>query len=477
MSNDFVFKWQRIIIQQYKVDWSTLEKIHVGNFDGDSKMAYGRGRRATKHLPPSQRLRDYSKEHLIKMYHDLCFQTGIEINQHLNWESQYAHELERKFDDMQIDNAHFKFVDAGHKVYKIGRPQDSKNAPPDALEALEGTDVDIVSVDEAVNIISMDEAPAIMPPQSMDKYALRTELYKVSDALERALKGYCEGNFKTAFDRLETHDNMLIALENALANIQEHRPTLVELKLNELPTVSLGIQHKHFPLLLKMCNARLRSGHHLNIWIHGPAGTGKSTAAHNVAKALGLDFYTDGKLEDGFEAKGYRDGHGNYNTTQFRQAFENGGIYLADEIDGSMPTALLAFNAALANGHCAFPDKLVERHPDFIFLAAANTTGTGATLEYVGRFKQDAAFNDRFCFLSWPVDTALEDAMSANTDWTAHVRAVRDRLAVSGIKGHLITPRATLYGEALLAAGLTLDETNEAVLTKGLTPDQWNKIK
>jgi hypothetical protein len=142
-----------------------------------------------------------------------------------------------------------------------------------------------------------------------------------------------------------------------------------------------------------------------------------------------------------------------------------------------MPDALLALNGALANGHCPFPDRVVKRHPKFIFLTAANTTGTGATLEYVGRFKQDAAFNDRFVFLDWPLDEALEDSLVADKDWLAIVRTVRAKIIKAGVKGHLITPRASIYGESLLAAGLSIDEVCDAVLKKGLSNPVWGQIK
>lgn len=257
----------------------------------------------------------------------------------------------------------------------------------------------------------------------------------------------------------------------------EMKPNIVELHSVNLPPISLGVQHKNFEKLLKICSAKLRNGSHNNVWIYGPAGTGKSTAAENVAKALNLEFYSDGKMSDETKVLGYQDANGTYRSTNFRKAFEHGGIYLADEIDGSMPDALLALNGALANGYCSFPDKIVCRHPDFIFLAAANTTGTGGTIEYVGRFKQDAAFNDRFVFLDWPLDEALEGSLCTNTSWLNYVRHVRAKVQQSTIKGHLITPRATIYGESLLAAGLEFDTVVEMVLKKGLTNSQWDMVK
>jgi cobaltochelatase CobS len=73
-----------------------------------------------------------------------------------------------------------------------------------------------------------------------------------------------------------------------------------------------------------------------------------------------------------------------------------------------MPGALLAFNAALANGVAAFPDGSIKRHPETVIIAAANTWGFGGDANYIGRAKLDAAFLDRFVTLAWGYDEDLE---------------------------------------------------------------------
>lgn len=54
---------------------------------------------------------------------------------------------------------------------------------------------------------------------------------------------------------------------------------------------NVGTQHRQFEQLLRACSARDHCGNRLNIWLAGPAGAGKTTAAENVAKALGLAFH------------------------------------------------------------------------------------------------------------------------------------------------------------------------------------------
>lgn len=277
------------------------------------------------------------------------------------------------------------------------------------------------------------------------------------------------------------------AIGKAMADIEKRlseasaansvRVSVVELKQGELPPVSLGMQHEKLPLLLKVCNARLRDGNRLNAWLAGPAGTGKTTAAKTVSDALKLPFFFNGAIDSPYKLTGFIDAQGRVVRTPFRDAWEHGGVYLFDEVDGSSPGAILEFNAALANGVASFPDKVVPRHPDCVIIAGANTTGLGASLEYVGRMKQDAAFLDRFVVIEWPLDEALEDALCANKDWTKRVRVVRSKVKARGVKGSLITPRATLYGEALLSAGIDQSTVEALTLRKGMTADQWSQIQ
>jgi len=234
-----------------------------------------------------------------------------------------------------------------------------------------------------------------------------------------------------------------------------------------------GAQHERFETLLQLCAARQPDGHRLNVWLYGPPGTGKTTAARNAAGALGMRFYCNGALSTKYELTGFVDAHSKLVRTPFRDAWEYGGVYLFDEIDGSVPQAVVAFNAALANGVMAFPDGMVDRHPDCVIVAAANTVGLGATAEFTGRMKIDAATLDRFVMTDWPIDEKLETRVSGNAAWTKTVQAFRRAVAAKGFKGVQITPRASIYGAALLAQGMSEEVVKALVLRKGMTAEQW----
>ncbi|MBI1363723.1 MAG: AAA domain-containing protein [Proteobacteria bacterium] len=207
----------------------------------------------------------------------------------------------------------------------------------------------------------------------------------------------------------------------------------------------------------------------------GPAGCGKTLLAKQVAEALGLPFYFNGAISSEYKVTGYKDAGGTYHSTPFREAFEKGGVYLFDEVDGSHPQAFLTLNAALANGMMDFPDKTVQQHPNFVCLAAANTYGRGADRKYVGRNALDAASLDRFTVMTMDYDEDLELNITDNPDWTRKVQGWRSAALALKVD-HIISTRACVRGAQLLALGMPEDVVAEAVVWKGLDADDVKKI-
>ncbi len=289
-----------------------------------------------------------------------------------------------------------------------------------------------------------------------------------------------------------------ITEERVLDLIQTHggRPAHVTIDLTA-PGVTLSgdaIMHHKFPLLAAAVAARV------NVMLVGPAGSGKTTAAVKAAQALGLPFYGTGAINSEYKLTGFIDAQGRIVSTAFRKAFEHGGVFLFDEIDASLPGALLAFNAALANDWMDFPDANVKRHDDFRVIAGANTFGTGADRQYVGRNQLDAASLDRYAVIDWNYDEALEASLlglpapkgapcpadilpreeeevrGLAARWIDRVRKVRG--AVSDLKvRHVVSPRATINGTKLLAAGWDWHSVEEAVIWKGLDKDTKAKVE
>ena len=245
----------------------------------------------------------------------------------------------------------------------------------------------------------------------------------------------------------------------------------VEVKRFDGTKKDMGVQHCQFETILKLAALRM------NVMLVGPAGSGKTTVCANVAKALDLPFrfISVGMQTTKSDLLGYTDAQGRYVTTHLRETYEKGGVFLLDEVDAGNPNVLTVINAALSNGHAAFPDKIVEKHPDFVCICAANTFGRGADRLYVGRNQLDAATLDRFAVISFEYDEALEMALAGNTEWTKKIQALR--AAASDLRERVvISPRASIEGAKMLAAGIREMDVFEMIVWKGIANDIRQKI-
>lgn len=213
------------------------------------------------------------------------------------------------------------------------------------------------------------------------------------------------------------------------------------------------------------------------VMLVGPAGSGKTTLCEQVAEALDLRFYFTGAVASEYKLSGFVDAQGRIVSTAFREAYKNGGLFLFDEVDASMPQAIMAFNAALANGHCDFPGDIepTKRHPEFRVVAAANTFGRGADRQYVGRNQLDAASLDRFAVIELDYDETMETALAGNKQWSKRIQRIRKEIQKQQIR-HIVSPRASIMGAKLLAAGFSTDEALEATVWKGLDHDAKARI-
>lgn len=163
------------------------------------------------------------------------------------------------------------------------------------------------------------------------------------------------------------------------------------------------------------------------VYLFGPAGSGKNVICEQLARENGIDFYYTNSVMDATELEGYRDAAGVYHETEFYRAFVNGGLFMLDEADGSVPEALIRINAALANRYFVFGGTRVKAHPEFRVVAAGNTTGNGATEVYNGRVKLDGATLDRFWGVKMDYDPRVEAKVAkGDKDILQFVRDLRD---------------------------------------------------
>lgn len=262
--------------------------------------------------------------------------------------------------------------------------------------------------------------------------------------------------------------------------VDEIRPKVTQVVLDSKPAKTLdGVQHFQFAQVLQAVSRRV------NMWLVGSAGSGKTEIARQTAEALDLPFASincTSTMQD-YRITGYKDANRIYDTTQFRDIFENGGVFVLDEIDNANPNILGILNSALSNGYMAFPDRQVARHKDFVAIATANTFGAGATMQYVGRNPIDGATIDRFVQLHIKYDEAIEQAMldavglepTVSAKWLINVRTARKNVETAGLK-MIISPRATKNGAELIAGGWSVRDAWDASVLKGAKADQVDKV-
>lgn len=243
-----------------------------------------------------------------------------------------------------------------------------------------------------------------------------------------------------------------------------------------------GIFHAQFPKLVQLASARK------NIFIYGPTGCGKSHVCGQLAEALGLPFafvsctagMSEAQLGGRLLPVGAQ-GTFEYVISEFIRCYEEGGVFLLDEIDAADPNVLLLVNAALANGHVAVPNRparpYAKRHKDFICIAAANTVGTGADRLYSGRNKLDAATLDRFqigkVFLDY--DTNVESILCPDDE--LRTRLLRYRNAVNQHKlERAISSRFLRDAYDMKQIGWS-DVEIDSALFQGWREDEVTKVK
>jgi cobaltochelatase CobS len=277
---------------------------------------------------------------------------------------------------------------------------------------------------------------------------LRSDVAKISDALDD-----------------------LAADLNTYKHEQSKNVRNLHIQIADRPKVNAGKVHKSFEDLLITTQCRQHA------FLTGAAGSFKTSSAEKVAEVLGLKCSAISVCAQTTASAllGYMSATGSYVETEFRKRYEQGGVFILDEIDNGNANVLAVLNSALANSYCAFPDGMVKRHEDFILVATANTYGTGANAQYVGRNALDAATLDRFNMIEWSYDEELEYSICP-TEWCKHVQAIRKSVNNLGIKA-VISPRATFNGQKLLDAGMDINKVESQLIWKGMDEAKVEKIK
>lgn len=123
-------------------------------------------------------------------------------------------------------------------------------------------------------------------------------------------------------------------------------------------------------------------------------------------------------------------------------------------------------NAAIANRYFDFPNGRVDAHKDFRVVAAANTVGTGASAQYVGRNQLDAATLDRFVQIEFDYDEEVERQLASSEELYDFIVSLRNEISSKDIR-YVVSMRATINSSKLEGV-LTPEELIENVILKGM---------
>ena len=222
--------------------------------------------------------------------------------------------------------------------------------------------------------------------------------------------------------------------------------------------------HKQFKNVLTLINNKIP------VMLVGSAGSGKTGTCEKIAECLGLKYYFSNAITQEYKLTGFIDANGKYQDTQFYKAFKNGGLFVLDEIDASVPEALVILNTAIANGYFDFPNGKVKAHKNFRIVACANTYGLGADDIYVGRYQLDGASLDRFAVVEFDYDNVLEKALVENEEWAEFIQLLRERIREKRLR-HILSMRATIYGDKLIKTDMPLKEIFSQIIFKNLKVD------
>ena len=255
-------------------------------------------------------------------------------------------------------------------------------------------------------------------------------------------------------------------IQQEYGTIERHITTVIDGKKAEVE----GVQHEKFETVLKFV------ANDEPVFLTGPAGSGKNVLCKQVAQALGLKFYFTNAVTQEYKLTGFTDAMGKYQETQFYKAFTEGGLFMLDEMDASIPEVLVILNAAIANRYFDFPAPIGyrEAHPDFRVIAAGNTIGHGADYEYVGRNQLDGASLDRFAIVKIDYSETIENQVAQDLELADFCREFRKSAQRAGIQ--VIVSYRGIGRLAKMLQLLTIDEALETCLVKGIEKDDVNMI-
>jgi hypothetical protein len=260
-------------------------------------------------------------------------------------------------------------------------------------------------------------------------------------------------------------------LKKLLAQKEEAEKALkAELEAMKAAAHNHIVRHYMFDKLLGLINKGQ------SVYLHGPAGTGKSKLAEDLAEAAGLEFYPASTVTQEFKLTGFEDGNGRYHETNFYKAVKGGGLFFLDEMDSCSSDVLVGLNGCLANRYFDFPAETIRAHKDFICIGAGNTIGRGADLMYTGRQALDLSTLDRFWGVPIGYDINIDKAVAKGdtelVDFIQEARKAAEAADIAVIFSYRSVGRLADFQDMF-----NIEELLEYAVFKGVAKDDINMLR
>ena len=313
----------------------------------------------------------------------------------------------------------------------------------------------------------------IKTDETMNTQGNNTGIEQVANIFASLQNEAYNNGYKVATEEAAAKIDDLTAQVEELKNKPQGNGTTIFITVDGKKTETKvnGIVNPKFARILKY----LANGE--NVYMYGPAGTGKNVTAKQCAEALDMPIFYNNTIYTKYDLCGYMDANGQYVPTTFYNFMKaRKGLFFFDEYDNSQSAATVCFNDLLEDKKYTFPNGetlyLDENHK---IIAAGNTNGQGATEEYNDRYQMDESNRSRFMFVSVTYDPAVEKSIVGEStdilDFINDLRRVRDEIGIKLILGYREIKRLKTYEDDDDPAEL-LDN----MLIKGMEQDTINEI-
>ena len=153
----------------------------------------------------------------------------------------------------------------------------------------------------------------------------------------------------------------------------------------------------------------------VNPYLIGPSGCGKTYMVQQIGDLLNVDLSDIGYINEEYDILGYVTAMGEYSESNFYRLYKYGGIAFCDELDNGNSKATVKLNSFLSNhvhaSYCFPGGEKVEKHPNFRVVAAGNTDGNGADVNYNTRERIEESVQQRMIPIYVGYDNRVEQAI------------------------------------------------------------------